>query len=424
MLKIIKNWFRIVTGVNGDEVGPQNPLCVDGDSVYEKDIDTTNSSIGDFSGSIADLFNNRTSTITTETDNPSLTIALKRPIHNYAVTLITSSGDFSNVTIVAKNAAGTTLETIDDSANSTKYTSKTYWFTSIDKWCALDISFTTTDTVTLSFLDIHKSTHTMSHLHALKPDGTCTAIDATAGGNLKVSLEELENNISVNSNKQLRVTLYDSSGSEKSGAQTTRIYTNIGGVEWDNTSSGIDKITNSLNVVDYAHHEIHSGSMFRVQHNQDNIPAVGSSGELVIAFFVPSQSKEPHMLWDFFHEGDMTMKLLEGVTFNSSAGTDVAPKNSNRNSANTSVLQGKATGSLVSDYVTVGENSVDSIYSGGTVISLKRSYSARNTPSSGTRKNEVVLKTNTNYAFVLANNETTTQGGQIRLEWYEHTPAN
>jgi len=185
-----------------------------------------------------------------------------------------------------------------------------------------------------------------------------------------------------------------------------------------------DASTSTLQTIEYAHHEIHSGSTFRVQHNDDAIPATGSTGELVIAFFVPDQSKEPHMIWEFVHQGDMTMKVLEGVTFNASAGTDRAPKNSNRNSSRTSILQGKATGSLVSDYVTVGENSADSIYSGGTVISLKRNYSEKNSAGEGSRRSEVILKTNTNYAFVLANNETTSQGGQIRLEWYEHTPHN
>ena len=197
---------------------------------------------------------------------------------------------------------------------------------------------------------------------------------------------------------------------------------NVGSV-YDSNNSGIDSNTNAQYTIDYAHHEIHGGSTYRVQHNIDAIPATGSSGELVIAFFVPDQTKEPHMVWEFVHEGNMTCKLLEGVTFNASAGSDVTCKNSNRNSSNTSVLQGKATGSLVSGVVTVGSNS-DSIYTGGTAISVKRDYSTRNTSGGGVRRNEVILKTNANYAFVLDNNETSAQGGQIRLEWYEHTPKN
>jgi len=99
-----------------------------------------------------------------------------------------------------------------------------------------------------------------------------------------------------------------------------------------------------------------------------------------------------------------------------------AVKQSNRNSSNTSVFQGFATGSGVSNTVTVGEESVDSIYSGGTAISIKRDYSARNIAGGQSRRNEIILKTDEYYAFTLSNNETSTQGGQIRLEWYEHTP--
>ena len=225
----------------------------------------------------------------------------------------------------------------------------------------------------------------------------------------RVKLTSADNE-TVGSDNGLPVTPYHADGTEGNL---------ISGVQWVSGKSGIDQITNVLMSIDYQHHEIHAGSTFRVQHND----TIGNGGELVIAFFVPDQAKQPHIVWEFVHEGSMTMTVYEGVTFNASAGTDRAPKNSNRNSSNTSVVQGKATGSLVSDYVTVGDDG-DSIYSGGSVISLKKDYATRNTAGGGERKNEIVLKTNTNYAFVLSNNETSAQGGQIRLEWYEHTPKN
>lgn len=198
----------------GTDNNANHPLSTDGDSVYVKDIDTTNSSIGDFSGSITDLFDDTRSVISSDTDNPSFTVELLRPIHNQEITFSTASGNFSNVKIIAKDTAGNTLETIDDSANNTKYTANSYYFTSIDKWCTIVVSFTTTDTVTVGYACIQKSEHRISHLHALKPDGTVTAIDATAGGNLKISLEELESGISSNSNAQLNVTQYLSNGNE------------------------------------------------------------------------------------------------------------------------------------------------------------------------------------------------------------------
>ena len=182
---------------SGSAVDVQNPFPTDGDSVYAKDVDVSNSSIGDFSGSITDLFDDIDSMITTSVDNPTLTISLKRPVDNHSIIISTKTGNFSNVTIVSKDSSGATLETIDDSANDTKYTTNEYFFQTTDKWCTLVITFATTDDVTLGYICVPKGIHVDAHLHALKPDGTVTAIDATAGGNLKVSLEEFDESLTT-----------------------------------------------------------------------------------------------------------------------------------------------------------------------------------------------------------------------------------
>lgn len=183
-----------------------------------------------------------------------------------------------------------------------------------------------------------------------------------------------------------------------------------------NNQASRDEITSVSTSIDYGHHEIHSGSTFRVQAFNDAIPATGSNGELVIGFYVPDQSKKPHLIFDFVHEGDMTIKVLENTTLTLGTGTDISCKNSNRSSSKTSVLQGVETGALVSGYVTKNPT-----YTGGDIISLKRNYAARNEATSGSRRNEIILKPGTQYVFILDNNQTSTQGGQIRLEWYEHT---
>lgn len=227
------------------------------------------------------------------------------------------------------------------------------------------------------------------------PAGTYVNFQSTTSGNFKISLEELENAISVNGNSQLRTTIYDEAG----------------------IPAEVDNSTHTLQVIDYGHHEIHAGSTFRVQAFKDAVPATGANGEVVIAFYVPTTTnKYPHMVWEFVHEGDMTMKLLEGITITTNTGGNVTCKNSNRSSSTTSMLQSVATGSVVSGVVCTNP-----VYSGGSIISLKRNFSTKNAPASSTRRNEVILNNETWYAFVLDNNETTTQGGQIRLEWYEHT---
>ena len=264
--------------------------------------------------------------------------------------------------------------------------------------------------------------------------GTYVNFQATTAGNFKVSVEEADNQASPVYNYITDDGVGTIVNVEQASDDSTDLEDKYGLVANSILNARIsntairplraDSSTHTLQVIDYEHHEIHGGSTFRVQHNQDNIPAVGSNGCLVIAFYVPDQAKEPHMLWETSHEGNMTVTLYEGVTLNASAGSDRAVKQSNRNSANTSILQSYASGALLSNEVAVGENSVDNIYSGGSIISLKRDYSTKNTAGGQSRRNEVILKTNTNYAFCLSNNESTTQGGQIRLEWYEHTPKN
>jgi len=258
--------------------------------------------------------------------------------------------------------------------------------------------------------DQDDATLTKAVITGKKASGDYDNVSLTNGGNMKASVEELESGISSNSNSQLNVTPFHADGTE--GALLT-------GSEWKTGKDGIDKTTNVQSVIDYAHHEIHGGSTYRVQVFDDAIPATGSNGELVIGFYIPTGNKHPHMLWDFVHEGDMTMTLLEGVTLTLGTGTDVLCKNSRRDAGDTSFLQGVATGALVSNYVTKNPT-----YTGGTVVSLKRNYAARNVGAEGTRRNEVILADDTYYAFVLDNNVTSAQGGQIRLEWYEHTDRN
>ena len=181
--------------------------------------------------------------------------------------------------------------------------------------------------------------------------------------------------------------------------------------------ANIDANTDVLMSINYEHHEIHAGTTFRVQHYDD---AIASDDSIAIVFKVANQTKQPHFIFEWETEGAATVILLEGVTQQNPVGTDVICKNSNRNSLTTSILQGWGTGDWVSNYV-----SADTGITGGSPISLKKSYSSSKAGgSSGSRRQEIVLKPDLIYAVILINNEATDQGGQLRLEWYEHSPAN
>lgn len=182
-----------------------------------------------------------------------------------------------------------------------------------------------------------------------------------------------------------------------------------------------DGITNAVRHIDYEHHEIHSGSHYRVQANN---PSVGAGATVIIAFRVkPAQTKEPHFVFEWVNEGPATVQLHEGPTWTTNTGTRHSVKCSNRNCANNSIMQGDGTGAggFVDGEVVVDPTGL----AGGTVISDKREYAAaRAGGSGGERRNEIVLVAGTQYALVITNNDTSARGLQIRTSWYEHSPGD
>lgn len=197
-------------------VDVQSPLPTSGDTVYARDIWTDESDIGDFSGAISDLFDNLHSYIqdTTATNPKELFIHFNRTVVANSINIGAYGGDFSNIRIYLVSPGPTETLAFDDSGSATKYTSRHIEMPVSIGFNALRIRFYTADTVTLSSLHILKTTKVIARLQAVKHDDTVTDINATNGGNLKISLEEIESGISSNSNSQLNVTPFLSNGHE------------------------------------------------------------------------------------------------------------------------------------------------------------------------------------------------------------------
>ena len=175
-----------------------------------------------------------------------------------------------------------------------------------------------------------------------------------------------------------------------------------------------DLTTHTLQTIAYAHHEIHSGSMFRVQAYND---AIGDDATLAIVFRVANQTKHPHFLFQWETEDVGNISLLEDVTVTVGSGTDVSVKNSRRDSNRISIMKGCASGSWVSGYITK-----DATISGGNIVSHIRVYSNnRAGGGEGGRDYEIILNVNTDYALVFTNTAGSAKGAQLRCEWYEHT---
>lgn len=160
--------------INNDDgvVGVQNPLQTDGDSVYIKDIDITNSSLETFTGTITDLFDSLVTVITdsTGTDPKHFTIKLNRPLKTGQLNISAQTGNFSNVKIIFYDASGGVRCTHDDSSNNTKYTKNPYNFTPIT-FSGFKIEFHTSDAVNVGFVYIQKCTNVVARLQGINIEG-------------------------------------------------------------------------------------------------------------------------------------------------------------------------------------------------------------------------------------------------------------
>ena len=144
-------------------VDVQNPLPSDGDSVYAKDldlgrtIDTNWVAVND--GGVGDLFGDVTKGLTyTGTDNPKLlTIGFQRAvITTGGMGLVTTTGSFSNVKLIAVQADGTESTLIDYTADNTDRTILPLQFAPTG-FNTLRLEFHTTDDITITNIFIPKA---------------------------------------------------------------------------------------------------------------------------------------------------------------------------------------------------------------------------------------------------------------------------
>jgi hypothetical protein len=189
---------RTLMSNQAGDITVQNPLPTDGDSVYEKDLDLSESNNYNFSGTVADYFNSLTSLNNDATANNPKQIKLwfKRTVYASAIGFGCNdlSGDFSNIKIELLGSGGAVRETIDLSSDNTKLTSKLVQFTP-SAFNGVNLYFYTTDEVCLSNITIRKEVKVVAQIEALQDDGTVIELTATDSGNLKVA--NVEDGLSI-----------------------------------------------------------------------------------------------------------------------------------------------------------------------------------------------------------------------------------
>jgi len=370
--------FIILSDTDGNPIGVNIPLSVDGDSVYAKDVNVAGSDIGTFTGSITDLFDDLSTTIsdTSATNPKTFTVKLNRPINNTGVKFCSPNGsNFSNVKIALEDISGATVAENDDSGSSTKYTSNIYdW--ELAPWCTMVVEFYTDDPVSLNWALMEKSQDVHAILRAAKPDGVQVDINATAGGNLKVAVEEFDS------------ALY--------GPLSLATSPSVG-IATDH----YDETTRALITYPYSHVEIHQGNHYLVGRTID----LTNSQVFDILLVTPNTTKWSHFIEAFASEAESNVKLYEGTT-TSADGTSIPSFNNNRNSANTAAM-------LV--YHTPTITGI------GTLLTEKNMGAGKAQGGSLSRGDkELILKQNTKYLVRITNNTTSNNWFNYDFEWYEH----
>jgi hypothetical protein len=270
---------------NGKEADAQNPLPVDGDSVYAKDLWVEQSTSEGFTGTITDLFDNLHSVMTNDsaTDPKELLVHFNRSTIFQSVSLGAFTGDFSNVKLIALVSGGIEIPFVDESGDDTKYTSRIFELPVVGL-NAIKIQFHTTDEVTLSNLFIPKISGVVSRIQGEKDNGEFVTIGATNNDNLRISVQEYGDTPAIDAFDRLRTsepfTIFDSKQlhdkqplfwDEKLGGSATSVHSE------DNAEV---KMSVTANVADYVIRQ--TKQRFNYQ--------PGKSQEILMTFHSPQAS--------------------------------------------------------------------------------------------------------------------------------------
>lgn len=166
-----------------------------------------------------------------------------------------------------------------------------------------------------------------------------------------------------------------------------------------------DPVTESIEVVNYEHHEIHMGSFYRAGFQKD----IPNGGTAIVAITTPDTTKWLHFRPAVDIELEAAIMLYENPT-SVTGGTSVTPRNANRNYTDSSVA------------TVVTDPTIDT--TGAVVIGNQVLGSGKSSGGNASAEFEWVLKQNTTYVLVVTNQATGANETNIRLAWYEHTNKN
>jgi hypothetical protein len=177
-------------------------------------------------------------------------------------------------------------------------------------------------------------------------------------------------------------------------------------------------MTAALTTVDYAHHEIHSGSFF---HAMVVDASMADTETISLAFKTPTGTKRVHMFYRWESKAGGHIEILEGPAWTQGTGVATAIYNRKRLTSMTAsgVLEDRNQVAFTASNQVIAS---PTITNAGTVIETVYAFGATRTAAGGRDDNEIILKPDTTYAYRFTA-DGNTNAGWLSLNWYEHTDA-
>ena len=170
----------------------------------------------------------------------------------------------------------------------------------------------------------------------------------------------------------------------------------------------LDKATNSLQTIDYSHHEIHAGSHFFIADVVDL--SINNVYDMVLT--TPDTTQYIHFTFTIASEAETEWYIYEGAV-ETSAGAAVTPLNNNRNSAtaSTAVVKAQTNASLANANADTDVTTATQLMHG--------IMGAGKTGGAESRESELILDRNAKYCFRAVAN--TAGYVDFVAQCYEHT---
>ena len=172
-----------------------------------------------------------------------------------------------------------------------------------------------------------------------------------------------------------------------------------------------DRATQASTTIDYAHHEIHSGSHYFI----DGVQDLSLNNVFDMVFVTPNTAKWSHFTFELGCQSQTSWYIYEGAVI-TNALPDVTAYNNDRNSS-------KTTGNTITGKVQakLSDADTDTDVTGAILIASGILGAGKDGGVTG-RDNEIILAQNETYCF----RAVATVAGFIsyKCSWYEHTNIN